>query len=83
MVSPEYCLGPTSFYYLLFPINTDLIIELCGQPVNGVIQETYFGNYIGANIYDRSITKSVCSLNSKSNHVIADSSMLGSFSLQR
>ena len=38
---------------------TNLIIELCGQPINVVTQETYLGNYIGVNIFDRSITQNI------------------------
>ena len=36
-------------------------------------------NYIHTNIFDKSITQSVCSFNRKGNHVIVDFSKLDSF----
>ena len=33
--------------------------------------------------YDRAITQSVCAFNQRSNHLIADSSMIDSFSLHK
>ena len=38
------------FYHMT---NTNIIIEICGQPDNVVSQETYHGNYPSANIFDR------------------------------
>ena len=57
----------------------DLHVELCSQPVNIVNHETYLGNYIGADIFDRAVTQTVCKFNQRSNHVIADFSMLDFF----
>ena len=60
--------------------HADLIIYLCSQPVNVVPCETYLGSYIGTYICDRSITQSICSYFFL-NQLIADLSMLDSFSL--
>ncbi len=61
--------------------HTDIQIQLCGQTINIVDNETYLGNYIGANIWDRAMTRSVGSFTQKSNHVIAEFSMLDSYSV--
>lgn len=61
--------------------NVDFQLQLCGQPVAYVSNETYLGNYIGNDILDRGITQSMCSYSYKTNHVIANFSMLDSFLL--
>ena len=39
--------------------------------------------FIGSDIFDRAITQSVCAFNQSSNHLIADFSMIDSFSLHK
>ena len=48
-----------------------------------VSHETDLGNFIGSDIFDRAITQSVCAFNQSSNHLIADFSMIDSFSLHK
>ena len=48
-----------------------------------VSHETYLGNFIGSDIFDRAITQSVCAFNQSSNHLITDFSMIDSFSLHK
>ena len=45
-----------------------------------VDSETYLGVSLKSDITDRAITQTVCSFYQKSNHVISNYSMLGSFS---
>ena len=58
-------------------------VKLCGKELLLVSHETYFGNFIGSDIFDRAITQSVCAFNQSSNHLIADFSMIDSFSLHK
>ena len=74
--------NPTKSKLMCFNVKyLDIHVELCGQNVNIVSHETYLGNHIGNDIYDRKITQAVCSFTQKSNHVFADFSMLDSYSL--
>ena len=59
----------------------DFQLRLCGKTVNIVQNETYLGNYIGNDIVDRGITQSACSFLQKTNHIVAEFSMLDSYSL--
>ena len=61
--------------------HENLSVKLCGKEVLLVSHETYLGNFIGSDIFDRAITQSVCAFNQSSNHLIADFSMIDSFSL--
>ena len=56
---------------------------LCNQPVNLVEQETYLGNYIVSDSFDRSISHTVHTFYQKSNHVISDFRILNSFYLHK
>ena len=58
----------------------NLDITLCGEKVIHCDSETYLGVSLNSNITDRAITQTVCSFYQKSNHVIANYSMLESFS---
>ena len=60
-----------------------LSVKLWGKEVLLVSHETYLGNFIGSDIFDRAITQSVCAFNQSSNHFIADFSMIDSFSLHK
>ena len=82
------------FYHLLFnPSKSKLMyfnishenlsVKLCGKEVLLVSHETYLGNFIGNDIFHRAITQSVCAFNQSSNHLIADFSMIDSFSLHK
>ena len=53
---------------------------MCGEKVIHVDSETYLGVSLKSDITDRAITQTVCSFYKKSNHVIANYSMLDSFS---
>ena len=53
---------------------------MCCEKVIHVDSETYFGVILKSDITDRAITQTVCSFYQKSNHVIANYSMLDSFS---
>ena len=53
---------------------------LCGEKVIYVNSETYLGVSLNSDITDRAITQAVCSFYQKSSHVIANYSMLDSFS---
>ena len=62
MEENDILLNPSKSKLMHFNLaHADLIIYLCFQPLNVVPRETYLGNYIGTNIYDRSITQSGCS----------------------
>ena len=68
---------------LMYEVNIyhkNLSVKLCGKEVLLVSRETYLGNFIGSDIFDRAITQSVCAFNQSSNHLIADFSMIDSFS---
>ena len=60
-----------------------LSVKLCGKEVLLVSHETYCGNCISSDIFDRAITQSVCAFDQRSNRVIADFSMIDSFSLHK
>ena len=53
------------------------------QPVNLVEHETYLGNDIVSDIFDRSISHTVHTFYQRSNHAISDFRMLYSFSLHK
>ena len=63
--------------------HENLSVKLCGKEVLLVSHETYLGNFIGSDILDRAITQSLCAFNQSSNHLIADFSMIDSFSLHK
>ena len=63
--------------------HKDFVLYLCNQPVNLVEHETYLGNDIVSDIFDRSISHTVYTFYQKSNHVISDFRMLDSFSLHK
>ena len=63
--------------------HKDFVLYLCNQPVNLVEHETYLGNDIVSDIFDRSISHTVHTFFQKSNHVISDFRMLDSFSLHK
>ena len=63
--------------------HKDFVLYLCNQPVNLVEHETYLGNDIVSDIFDRSISHNVHTFYQKSNHVISDFRMLDSFSLHK
>ena len=63
--------------------HENLSIQLCGKKVLLVSHETYLGNCIGTDIFDREIIQSVCAFNQRSNHLITDFSMIDSFSLYK
>ena len=51
--------------------HENLSVKLCGKElVLLVSHETYLGNFIGNDIFDRAITQSVCAFNQSSNHLI-------------
>ena len=88
------CEAYAAEYHLLFnPSKSKLMyfnlsyenfsVELCGKEVLLVLHETYLGNFIGSDMFDRAITQSVCAFNQSSNHLIADFSMIDSFSLHK
>ena len=79
------CEAYAAEYHLLFnPSKSKLMyfnlsyenfsVELCGKEVLLVLHETYLGNFIGSDMFDRAITQSVCAFNQSSNHLIADGS---------
>ena len=64
--------------------HENLSVKLCGKEVLLVSHETYLGNFIGSDVFDRglfrAITQYVCTFNQRSNHLIADfSSMIDFF----
>ena len=61
--------------------HDNLHVKLCKQDVHIVSKEIYLGNYISANIYDRSRKETVCAFNAKSNQSTSDFSMLDCFFL--
>ena len=74
-----------AFYVILvnmyFNVNVDnLDITLCGEKVIHVDRETDLGVSLKSEFTDRAITQTVCSFYQKSNHVIANYSMVDSFS---
>ena len=58
-------------YYNVHP-SYDICITLSGSPVEVVTHETYLGNFIGTNIYERDIKSVVSGLYRRENHVRAD-----------
>ena len=58
----------------------NLDITLCGEKMIHCDSKTYLCVSLNSNITDRAITQTVCSFYQKSNHVIANCSMLDSFS---
>ena len=58
-------------YYNVHP-SYDICITLSGSPVEVVTHETYLGNFIGTNIYERDIKSVVSGLYRRANHVRAD-----------
>ena len=76
--------NPSKSKLMYFNISHDnLSVKLCGKEVLLVSHETYLGNFIGSDIFDRAITQSVCAFNQSGNHLIADFSMIDSFSLHK
>ena len=74
--------NPSKSKLMYFNISHEnLSVKLCGKEVLLVSHESYLGNFIGSDIFDRAITQSVCAFNRSSNHLIADFSMIDSFSL--
>ena len=68
--------NPSKSKLMYFNISHDnLSVKLCGKEVLLVSHETYLGNFIGSDIFDRAITQSVCAFNQSSNHLIADFSI--------
>ena len=66
---------------MCFNVNVDnLDITLCGKKVIYVNSEAYLGVSLNSDITNRAITQTVCSIYQKSNHVVANYSMLDSFS---
>ena len=63
--------------------HENLSVKLCGKEVFLVPHETYLGKFIGCDIFDRAITQSVCAFNQWSNHLIADFSIIDSFSFHK
>ena len=63
--------------------NTEIILNVCNQPVSIIDHDIYLGNVIVTDISDRSIGHTVRTFYQKSNHVISDFSMLDSFSMHR
>ena len=76
--------NPSKSKLMYFNISHEnLSIKLCAKEVLLVSRETYLGNFIGSVIIDRAITQSVRAFNQRSNHLIADFSMIDSFSLHK
>ena len=66
---------------MCFNVNVhNLDITLCGEKVIHCDSETYLRVSLNSNITNRAITQTVCIFYQKSNHVIANYSMLDSFS---
>ena len=61
--------------------HENLNVKLCGKEVLLVSHETYLGNFIGSDIFDRVITQSVCTFYQKL--LIADFYMIDRFSLHK
>ena len=58
--------NPSKSKLMYFNIyHGNLSVKLCGKEVLLVSHETYLGNFIGSDIFDRAITKSVCAFNRK------------------
>ena len=77
----QLLLNPSKSKLVYFNISYEhLSIKLCGKELLLVSHETYLGNVIGSDLFDRAITPSVCAFNQRSNHLIADVSMIDSFS---
>ena len=71
--------NPRKSKLMCFNVNVhNLDITLCGEKVIHCDSETYLGLSLNSNIADRAITQTVCSFYQKSNHVIANYSMLDS-----
>ena len=76
--------NPSKSKLMYFNIyHENLSVKLCGKEVLLVSHETDLGNFIGSDIFHRAITQSVCAFNQSSNHLIADFSMIDSFSLHK
>ena len=76
--------NPSKSKLMYFNISHEnLSVKLCGKEVLLVSHETYLGNFIGSDIFDRAIPQSVCAFNQSSNHLMADFSMIDSFSLHK
>ena len=76
--------NPSKSKLMYFNISHEnLSVKLCGKEVLLVPHETYLCNFIGSDIFDRAITQSVCAFSRRSNHLIADFSMIDSFSLHK
>ena len=62
--------NPSKSKLMYFNIyHENLRVKLCGKEVS---HETYLGNFIGSDIFDRAIIQSVCAFNQSSNHLIAE-----------
>ena len=73
-------LNPRKSKLMCFNVNVDnLDVTLCGEKVI-YVGETYLGVSLNSDITDRVITQTVCSFYQKGNQVIANYSMLDSFS---
>ena len=73
--------NPRKSKLMCFNINVDsLDITLYSEKEIHVDNETYLGVSLKSDITDRAITQTVCSFYQKNNHVIANYSMLDSFS---
>ena len=63
--------------------HKDFVLYLCNQPVNLVEHETYLGNDIVSDIFERSISHTVHTFYQISDNGISDFKMLDSFSLHK
>ena len=63
--------------------HENLSVKLCGKDVLLVSHKTYLGNVIGSDIFDRAIIQTICAFSQRSNHVIAELSMVDSFFLHK
>ena len=53
--------NPSKSKLMYFSISHEnLIVKLCAKEVLLVSRETYLGNIIGSDIFDKAITQSVC-----------------------
>ena len=61
--------NPSKSKLMYFNISHEnFSVKLCGKEMLLVSHETYLGNFIGSDIFDRAITQSVCAFNQRSNH---------------
>ena len=73
--------NPSKSQLLCFYVNLhNLDITLCGEKVIRCDSETDLGVSLNSDITDKAITQTVCSCYQRSNHVIANYSMLNLFS---